>query len=945
MLFSSKDQADKNDKKAPQKRTIVGKALRFAFNPELGTQVRPMQESVDIFVNILAMCFIALKMFPANHPAYLGANGARLTLPLLLSTVWHDLEFTKENIPKILIFFSVIASFIFAALAFVTLMMSLFGSVFINRAHAAGYYTSDAGDDIALQWIRFLRGGDITGDFFTAFAQPLMWAGPLQGALVSALGFYSQAILIVAAVILFYHLTSMTVETAHEGVVMGKKANQLWAPIRLVVAIGLLVPIGGGLNSGQYIIFKVTEWGSGLASNVWSIILGGFEAGEGVASVPQYAYDVVYNTFLTGTCSKTLDAYQCNGGKASVQQTDQDAKSCAKKDQLSATGFTGSRAEEDKVNVLNSQKCGHHSFNQTAKGSGGTAQAVQSNAQSCFDQMQQQTEQYGEQESKHLRHSDVGGDNQPLQKNDGKLDQIAADYMNCLAGGLPIPQLAGVFAMSSEWGWLSAGAVLSAISQAESDANDLGALIPSTQAPDFGSGGDVLMTNEVLPITNKAAAHVNMVSQGGGGGGGGAIGSDRCAASRGMLIQQAAAMRQQGNAQNHFLDRIFQVVDWLAAWNCVWVSMPPAFGTGNFDVGIMFIGANPIAEMARLGQACINTAYDAFDIMVNLSVEYGGAAAGTSAAAGSASAQKSGNASLMQLTGDNLKGALTTINGIMAIITNMFFVSGVLLAYYVPLIPFIAFLFSAMSWVLAVLEAVVAMPLLALAHLTVQGEGLPGQMAKAGYYFIFQIALKPVLMVFGLALGLLVFYAAVSYMNLFYMMAISTAGGIATSHLFLSRLVYNALYVIIIYMAANSAFKAIHLVPEHANKWLGAQSYHFAHMGEPQQVGGVLQSGASQAISGTTSALQQGGLGGAMALGGGGGIPGSGNIGGVVSGQQMKQIGGGTGNNAGAAKAAGTTGTAHGSGNVGPKAGAPPTNDQAGKPKSPGGSPGTSSKN
>ncbi len=72
----------------------------------------------------------------------------------------------------------------------------------------------------------------------------------------------------------------MTVETAHSGRVMGERGNQIWAPIRLVFAIGLLVPVGGGpagcngggagLNTGQLLVVTIAQWGSGLASNVWS---------------------------------------------------------------------------------------------------------------------------------------------------------------------------------------------------------------------------------------------------------------------------------------------------------------------------------------------------------------------------------------------------------------------------------------------------------------------------------------------------------------------------------------------------------------------------------------------------------------------------------------------------------------------------------------------------
>ena len=885
-LFSN----DKPDSKTAKQPSFGSRALRFAFVPEFGANLRPARESFQIFVELIATIFTAFKILPPNYAAELDSQGRRLTLPAVVIGGWRNLRFSKETIPQVLIFFALLSSLLFAALALVTVAMALFGAVFINRAHAAGYYTSNAGDDIAQQWIDFLRDGSVTGDFFSAFAQPLMWAGPIQGTLISALGFYSDAILIVAAVVLFYHLAAMTVETAHEGVVMGKRANQIWAPIRLVVAIGLLVPIGGGLNSGQYIIFKVTEWGSGLASNIWSIFLGGFEAGQGVASIPEFAADVVYNTLLTEACRSAYDNHD-HSGSNSVSSGDPKAANASTDETGNGGGLTASRVGNTKPEVKNSQYCGHHNFNQTSQGGSPTSQAVQSSAQSCFNTMQQSAQQSAQQYVKYFTPDDLGGSqSQQTPKYDGQVSNIVNDYMQCLAGGLPIPSLLGVFALSSEWGWLSAGAVLSAISQAESDANDLGALIPDTQAPNFAAGGDPVMKNQVAPIVWKVSKYITMIPQGGGGGGG-ALGSDACAGQRATLMQQAQGMQQQGNAQGHFLDRVLQVIDWLAAWNCVWVSQPDAEGQGDFVLGIEFTGDNPIAEMARLGQACINTAYDAFDIMVNLSATAGAAVAekkaGTDAAV---QAGKLPVGSLLQLGNEGAQGALTFIAGILGMIASVFFVCGILLAYYVPLIPFINFLFGALSWVLAVLEAVIALPLLAVAHLTVEGQGLPGSSAKQGYFYIFNIALRPVLMVFGLIVGLLVFYAAVSYMNLFYMMAISTAGGLATSHLFLSRLVYNAIYVIILYICANSSFKAINLLPDHAVKWMGQQPYHFAAMGEAREVAGPLMQGASQGIQAATSALQSGGWGAAQALGGGGGgKAGAGNhVLGAVQGQQQQ---------------------------------------------------------
>src|SRR5262249_12414619 len=69
------------------------------------------------------------------------------------------------------------------------------------------------------------------------------------GAFRKMLGFFSNAVLIIASLKLLYELLQMTAETAQHGRVGGREANQLWAPIRLVVAIGLLVPLSSGLNS------------------------------------------------------------------------------------------------------------------------------------------------------------------------------------------------------------------------------------------------------------------------------------------------------------------------------------------------------------------------------------------------------------------------------------------------------------------------------------------------------------------------------------------------------------------------------------------------------------------------------------------------------------------------------------------------------------------------
>jgi len=127
--------------------------------------------------------------------------------------------------------------------------------------------------------------------------------GGLQAALINCLGVYSYSMLIIGAIVLFYHLTAMVVETAHHGVVMGRRANQVWAPIRLVIAVGLMVPYNTGLNSGQYIILEVAAWGSNLASNIWAVFVSTLATGGTIApATAPFSRGVVGDTYLTAGC-------------------------------------------------------------------------------------------------------------------------------------------------------------------------------------------------------------------------------------------------------------------------------------------------------------------------------------------------------------------------------------------------------------------------------------------------------------------------------------------------------------------------------------------------------------------------------------------------------------------------------------------------------------------
>ena len=81
---------------------------------------------------------------------------------------------------------------------------------------------------------------------------------------------------------------------------------------------------------------------------------------------------------------------------------------------------------------------------------------------------------------------------------------------------------------------------------------------------------------------------------------------------------------------------------------------------------------------------------------------------------------------------------------------------GFSLAVMVPLMPAARFLFGIFAWLLTLFEAMVAMPLVALISIKSDGEGLFAH-GLAGWMVLIQMMFRPVLMIFGLLGGCIVF--------------------------------------------------------------------------------------------------------------------------------------------------------------------------------------------
>lgn len=243
-------------------------------------------------------------------------------------------------------------------------------------------------------------------------------------------------------------------------------------------------------------------------------------------------------------------------------------------------------------------------------------------------------------------------------------------------------------------------------------------------------------------------------------------------------------------------------------------------------------GVHPLALLSSLGRSLIEAA------IRNLGVAAGGTLGG----------------GLMQILGAGGSSgavALQTATSFAGTVASTIIMIGVMLYYVLPFMPFIYFFFALGGWVKSIFEAMVAMPIWALAHIRIDGDGLPGPGASNGYYLLLEIFIRPVLILAGLIGSIVIFGAMVQVLNqIFDLMVSNTSGApretgdVAFVNFYrgpIDELFFSIMYAAIVYMTGLSCFKLIDSVPNNILRWMGVSVSTFQENAD-DQVGKISQS-------------------------------------------------------------------------------------------------------
>jgi conjugal transfer/type IV secretion protein DotA/TraY len=172
-------------------------------------------------------------------------------------------------------------------------------------------------------------------------------------------------------------------------------------------------------------------------------------------------------------------------------------------------------------------------------------------------------------------------------------------------------------------------------------------------------------------------------------------------------------------------------------------------------------------------------------------------------------------------------------------------VPGIVIAYVLPMIPYVMWMAGVAGWIILVCEAMVAVPLWALAHMTLGGDGLHGR-ATEGWSLLFNVVFRPTLMVIGLFLGYFVFDCMSWLIRESFGVAAGfvLANGWLVSNL-LGMVVLLTIFVMTHVVAALTSFRMIALLPHHLPRLIGFTSANRVDMDDFQNraawgVGGIV---------------------------------------------------------------------------------------------------------
>jgi conjugal transfer/type IV secretion protein DotA/TraY len=820
-----------------------------------------------------AYLFYMVRLLPENHPYLQKQNFGKFGIFKVLVAASENLEFKLKNVDRVVAYFSVLASlFIIIILSIMALLYVVMGIAWAQVPSLSELFlTPNPQDDIALMMLDATFG--IPGIFNSSMmpAAPSPFHAAMQNELF---GLYNYMFLVIGVVIMCIHVMHAIFDTIQSGTLFGRKFNSFWGPFRLLLGVGLLLPVAYSFNSAQYIMLYTAKFGSGLATNAWKamtdeaiIPIGGVEIAANnyrnlITEPPRPNISgLIGFMHLVKTCEyfyenvndghaefdKDIRAYHIyRNSSTEITAPGQYATAIANSEGQSINIVFGHKETNAATGTEQAQRyagnvipyCGEITVEVTAALSPGAAAAQEGHFDNVMTlYLQPPIAAFAHQ----MHYMYMSGVPCPSAAEYAQLGAAAGTcstgipksytdtYYNVtlpVLGDVPSFMAVAALQASTEFeytlelerrGWAGAGLWYGRVTDLNGSLMEAVMQVPSaTKLP--------LILTKILEMRTQKETDVaaeDMFS---------------LTSADGTIIKDIGASVSGEEDLVNVLSEVYKLmlgpesaittstIDDTSPMSAIESIINMIFGTAGITNMSKNSDTHAMFQLTAIGKGLIETS-----IRNLLTSTLASASGGFFAQLNTPAAKVMG-------------GVSSAIAGFASMIGGLTLTAGIILYYIVPLMPFMYFFFACGRWVKSVFEALVGAPLWALAHLKYDGEGL-GDMAISGYYLIFEILIRPILIVFGLIAALSIFGALVTVLNDTWSIVTTNLTGFdhdanpATWDVDgvrsrIDQLFFSIFYVIVIYVMAQSSFKLIDLIPNQILRWMGSSTSSFGDMAQ-----------------------------------------------------------------------------------------------------------------
>jgi defect-in-organelle-trafficking protein DotA len=702
--------------------------------------------------------------------------------------------------------------------------------------------------------------------------------GATNGPLETVILLFNNVALVVGGFIILYAIIVSTVNTAHDGELLGKKWSSVWIPLRMAAGFAMLLPVkAGGYAIIQVIIMWIVVQGVGAADYLWNQYLKNVMEGNATPQVPYVSQQVmpaIIQIFKNASCTYSLalaqnqleQGVQTQPSTSSIFYPSSDASNgtaikfgITNPNQPAICGTVELTAPQKPSGV---GQQGSFNTNNTAMGNvanyvpaaEGVSQitnaftnygnygslddvyayrkAMQSNQvlisitqtlaqaanyyvntsnycnlntdKNCIQEVQRQilnaAQNYSAQSTganAPIVKGQMGGGGLLTKGTQGGLGDTQ-QLRQSLASNASVA-IMGDLNQARQYGWLYAGTYYLLLSKITAETT------PNVNAPKVNTPNLGAINNYASSQQYSDTQQITQICSG---------------PNLGSNSISATTANNAGAILVPCIPKDLNVNGPAQTFNVTYTSnngtgiLSPLIGAINSmfeDIFNWFLqvitstSSNPVVGLATMGQTIVVTVASTFMLFGGLVV---GINAGTS---------------WIPFVGSDISSSIEIALDLFVLpamgLLGMTMGFGAMVGYYMPLIPYILFTAGSLAWLILVIEAMVAGPILALGIVHPEGQHDIWGRSEKGVMLLLSVFLRPMLMIIGFIAASLLVYIAFQILN----------GGFKVAISFLSMSVFGPFtmfFTLITYFSLatylmQQCFKLIHKIPDQVLRWIG----------------------------------------------------------------------------------------------------------------------------